>query len=213
MEDARRQDVAPCHTQEGRGVLWGGFFHDACHVHQTFTDRGTRHDAVAPGMFFGYFLNGDDGCAPFAVLLDHLRQNRLAVHHQIVRQQHRKGFVADEFLTAQHRMAQAQRLRLAHVNAFHVVGLDAANHVQQLLFAGLLQCHFQLKGHVEMVFDGALVPAGDKNHLTHTRRIRFFNRVLNQRLVHHWQHFFGLRFGSGQKTRAQTCDGEDCFSD
>jgi hypothetical protein len=34
---------------------------------------------------------------------------------------------------------------------------------------------------------------------------------LNQRFVHHAQHFFGAGFGGGQKSGAQTGDGENGF--
>ena len=48
----------------------------------------------------------------------------------------------------------------------------------------------------------AFAAARDKDHVAHTGRIGFFDRVLNQRLVHHRQHLFGRGFGGGQKARA-----------
>ena len=96
----------------------------------------------------------------------------------------------------------AQGLGLAHVDALHVVGLDAAHHVQQLLLAGVLQRYLQLEGHVEMVFDGALVAAGDEDHLAHAGLVGFFHRVLDQRLVDDGQHLFRLRLGGWQEAAA-----------
>ena len=64
-----------------------------------------------------------------------------------------------------------------------------------------------------MVFDGALAASGDENHFGDTGGGGFFNGVLDQRLIHHRQHFFRARFGGGKKARAKTGDGENGFGD
>ena len=89
-------------------------------------------------------------------------------------------------------MAESQRLGLADIDALHIVRLDAANHLEQPCLAGLLQRDFELEGHVEMVFDRALVAACDEDHLANAGGISLFHRVLDQRLVDDWQHFLGL---------------------
>jgi len=118
----------------------------------------------------------------------HLRHHagaaRLA-HHQVVGQQHGKGLVAHQRLGAQHGMAQAQRARLAHEQAVHVGGADAAHQLQHGLLAGVLQLVFQLVGGVEMVLDGALAAAGDEDHVADAGLVGLFHGVLDQRLVHH----------------------------
>ncbi|HLL20397.1 MAG TPA: sugar phosphate nucleotidyltransferase, partial [Rubrivivax sp.] len=75
-----------------------------------------------------------------------------------------RGVKPDDMECIYVRQPQALGLWLAHIDAFHVVGLDAANDLQELVFLRLLQRHFQLERHVEMVLDGALVAAGDENH-------------------------------------------------
>jgi hypothetical protein len=42
-----------------------------------------------------------------------------------------------------------------------------------------------------MVFDGALAAAGDKDHVADAGLVGLFHGVLDQRLVHHGQHFLG----------------------
>jgi hypothetical protein len=95
----------------------------------------------------------------------------------------------------------------------HVVGFDAAHHVEHGLFARFFELMLQFVGGVEMVFDGALVAAGDENHFGDARRIRFFDRILNERFVDHGHHLFWSGFGRGQKARAETGNGEDGFGD
>jgi hypothetical protein len=170
---------------------------------------GAGHDAVAARVLGRHFLHREDRRAPLGELLDHLLQHRGLAHHQVVGQQHGEGLVAHQALAAQHRMAQAQRLRLAHVDALHVVGLDAAYHVQQFLLARLFQGYLQLEGHVKVVFDGALVAAGHKDHLAHAGGVGFFHRVLDQRLVHHRQHLLGLCLGGGQEAGTEAGHGEN----
>ena len=96
-------------------------------------------DAVAAGLFGRHLLHREDRGVPLVELIDHLLEHRWRADHQVVGQQHREGVVADQPLGAQHRVAQAQRLRLAHVDALHVVGLHAAHDVQQLLLARLFE--------------------------------------------------------------------------
>ena len=213
MEHARREDVASGHAQPRRRLLGRGLLDDARHVDQPVVDRRARHDAVAPRVFGRHFLHGQDRGAPLGILLDHLLQHRRLAHHQVVGQQHREGLVAHQALAAQHRVTQAQGLRLAHVDALHVVGLDAAHHVEQVLLVRLLQGVLELEGHVEVVFDRALVAAGDEDHLAHAGGVGFFDRVLDQRLVHHRQHLLGLGLGGRQEARAETRYRENCLLD
>ena len=78
---------------------------------------------------------------------------------------------------------------------------------QRELVAGL-ELAFELVGGVVVVLDRALVAAGDEDHVADAGGIGLFDRVLDQRLVHHRQHFLGLRLGGRQKTGAEACDGE-----
>ncbi|MNY74992.1 hypothetical protein D3C86_2141580 [compost metagenome] len=59
------------------------------------------------------------------------------------------------------------------------------------------QLGFQFIGLVEVVFDGALVAAGDEDHVGDAGRDGLLHRVLDQRLVDDGQHFLRLRLGGG----------------
>ena len=211
VEDARRQDVAAGHAQARRCVLGRRLLDDAVDVHQPLVDLGAGNDAVAARLLGRHLLHGDDRGAPLVVLLDHLLEHRRLADHQVVGQQHREGLVADQALPAQHRVAQAQRLRLAHVDALHVVGLDAAHDVEQFLLTRLFEGYLEFESHVKVVFDRPLVAAGDEDHLAHAGGIGFLHRVLDQRFVHHGQHLLGLRLGGGQEAGAETGDRENCL--
>jgi hypothetical protein len=79
--------------------------------------------------------------------------------------------------------------------------------------AALLKCRIQFKDVIEMIFDRAFAASGDKDEMFNTRRARFFNNMLNDRLIDDRQHFFRDRFRGGQKPRAETSDGEDGLAD
>ena len=110
-------------------------------------------------------------------------------------------------------MAQAQGLSLAHVDALHVLGLDAVNHIQQLFLARLFKGYFELERHVKVVFDRPLVPTGDEDHLPNACGVSLFHGVLDQRLVHHGQHLLRLRLRGREKAGTQACYGKDGFCD
>ena len=65
-----------------------------------------------------------------------------------------------------------------------------AHFFEQTILAVGGKFRLQFIGFVEMIFDGTFAAAGNKNHLGNAGRRRLFHRILNQRLVHHRQHFF-----------------------
>jgi hypothetical protein len=67
----------------------------------------------------------------------------LATVEQVVGEHHGERRVADELGGAQHGVAQAQRLGLAHVEALDVRWLDRAHHIEQCLLVLGLEFRFQ----------------------------------------------------------------------
>ena len=143
--------------------------------------------------------------------LDHLRHHgRLAVQ-QVVREDHGERVVADQLLRAQHRVAEAERFGLTHVEAVDMARLDAAHEFEQLLLAARFEFGFDLVGLVEVVFDRALAAARDEDHFGDAGRHRFFDRVLDQRLVDDRQHLLRACLGRGEEPGAETCYRKNRF--
>ena len=70
----------------------------------------------------------------------------------------------------------------------------------------------QLKRHVEMIFDSVLAAAGDDRDIANAGLNRLLDDVLDQRLVHQRQHFFGLRLCGRQKSGAESRSRENRFA-
>ena len=102
----------------------------------------------------------------------------------------------------EHRVAQAERLALAHVGEVDQVR-DLADLGEQLRLAARFQERFELDRDVEMIFDGVLAAAGDEDDVVDAGGDRFFDAVLDDRLVDERQHLFRLRLGGGQEAGAQ----------
>ena len=64
-----------------------------------------------------------------------------------------------------------------------------------------------------MIFDGAFSAAGDDDNVFDARGDRFFDRILNERLVDQRQHLFGRGFGGGKEPGPKAGSGNDRFSD
>ena len=77
------------------------------------------------------------------------------------------------------------------------------------MFALLLECGLEFRVRVEVIFDGAFTAAGDEHEVLGTGGERFFHGVLDEWLIHHWQHFLRARLGGGKKTGAAAGHGED----
>ena len=136
-----------------------------------------------------------------------MRQGSFGIDH-VVGQDDGEGLVADQFLGAEHGVAEAERLLLAHVADAGERG-DAARDGEQLFFAAALEGGVQFEADVEVVFHGALAAAGDDDDVLDAGGDGLFNAVLDDGLVDQSQHLFGDDFGGGQKTRAESAGGED----
>src|SRR6202041_1880861 len=91
-----------------------------------------------------------------------------------------------------HRVPQPQRFILPRVAEMQSAA-DFAYHLRLLRFSFRFQKTFELRRKIEMIFDGILAASGDENNVLDSGSNAFFHRVLNQRLIHHRQHF--LRHG------------------
>ncbi len=121
---------------------------------------------------------------------------------------HEEWLRPDRRLRAQHRVAQPQGRGLADIDAGGVRGQHAADLVQQIALALGLQQMLEFLVGIEMILDGPLGGAGDEHQLARTGQQRLLHCVLDQRLVHHRQHFLGAGLGGGQKSGAASRDRE-----
>ena len=94
-----------------------------------------RDDAVAAGLAARHLLHADDAAAGLLVAIAHLREHRLLGVDQVVGEVHEERLVADDRMRAEHGVAEAERRRLADVDAGRVGRQDAAQRVQQVLLA------------------------------------------------------------------------------
>ena len=110
----------------------------------------------------------------------------------------RKGFVADQPLGAEDRMAESGAPptdgRSRSLRAWRCAASGS-----ELRLAVVLEIFFQLDGSVEVVLDRAFAPPGDDDNVFDSGGDRFFYRVLNQRFIDERQHFFGRCFRRGRK--------------
>ncbi|MCY1371844.1 hypothetical protein D9M69_590120 [compost metagenome] len=108
-------------------------------------------------------------------------------------------------------MTQTQRAWLADEHAVHVIWLDVVHQLEQVGLVAPLQFVFQLESRIVVVANGPLVAPGDEDHFADAGRVGFIHRVLDQRLVHHRQHFLRDGFGGRQESGTQATDGKNSF--
>src|SRR5690348_7207660 len=89
---------------------------------------------------------------------------------------------------------------------------DRADHFYLLGLPLILQESLELGRIVEVVLDGIFATTGDDDDVFYARSQTLLDHILDQRLIHHGQHLFGLRFGSRQKSGAKTGGWEDGFA-
>ncbi len=109
-------------------------------------------------------------------------------------------------------MAEPKRFPLPRVADLHHVA-DLSNHLGLIFFASLFQKTFKRGSRIEVIFDGILALAGDDDDVLDAGGDALFDDILNLRLVDNGEHFFRLRLGGGQETRAESSGREDRLAD
>lgn len=149
LHDPRWQDVAADDRQVGGGLVGGGFLHhavDPCRLPRGHGDAAAVDDAVALHMLFGDRFHHHLTVAAGAVALRHGGQvtDAVRVVDQHVGQDHGKVFIPHHGGGAEYRVAQSQRLGLAHGDDLHVVRHGVVDRRAQIMLALAGQLMFQL---------------------------------------------------------------------
>ena len=160
----------------------------------------------------GHFLHAEDCALSFFVGMNELREAWHGGVDDFVAENDGKGFVADQPLGAEDRMAESQSFRLPDVTEVRKGG-DVPHLAQELRFAAALEVFFQFDGAVEMVFDRAFPASCDDDNVFDAGGDRFFHCILNERFIDQRQHFFRRRFRRGKEARTQACGGNHGFAD
>ena len=180
--------------------------------HERVVDHLGLDAAVRRHLVEGELRQGDDRAAVLVVGADHALEHGGAAVHDVVAQHDHERVVADVLAGHGHRVAQAERLALAHVVDVGHLGqrLDLAELVH---LAPLLQVVLELEVAVEVVLEAALAAAGDDEDVLDARPHRLLDHVLDGRLVDDRQHLLGLGLGGGQEPGAETCRRDDRLRD
>ena len=166
-----------------------------------------RDDAVAADLFLGNAHDREHGTAVTLEDVEELSHAGHARDDDVVTQEDTEGLVADQRSCAQDGVAKPEGLLLPDVRHGGELG-DGPDLGQLLCLAAILQVVLELEGRVEVILDGALVPAGDEDDLLEARGHRFLHHVLDGGLVHERQHLLGLRLGGGEEARTQPRRGK-----
>ena len=113
---------------------------------------------------------------------------------------------------APNRVAQPQRLLLAHISDGTGGEIGRLDGLQGVEFAARLQGRFELEGVIEVIFDRGLAAPGDENQLLDATVESLLYRMLDHRAVEDRQHLLGHGLGRRQKARPQAGDRQDRFA-
>ena len=218
-DDARRFEQVTLPYQDFAGMAASlellrelGTREVAEHLHQPPVVLAGFQNAVAAGVLPRHLHHGHDIAPGFPVDVGELLEAGGLRQHKVVGQQDGEGVVADERAGAPDGMPQTQRHLLAHRH--HGAGFDrrTLQGLQRLRPVALAECGFQLERDVEMVHQRGLPPPGHHAKLIDPGGARFLDRILDQGLVHHGQHFLGHRLGGGQEAGSEAGDRQDGFT-
>ena len=110
------------------------------------------------------------------------------------------------------RVAQAQGVALAHRMDARVL-LVLVDVLEGLFLAGFLEVGLEAGFSIEVVFDGLLTRAGDKQDILDASVGGLANDVLDRGAVDDGQHFLGHRLRDGQEAGSATGRGDNSVHD
>ena len=216
VKDGGRKNVASGDRKVGRRGSWLGLFDEVADTQEAFAKGGDGrgfavNDTVEVRLLVRHFFDGDGAGAGGFVNVDELFGSGIFAGDEHVAEKYGEGFIAHEILGNQHGVAKAERLLLAGVADLDHIG-DAANEFGLRVLALLFQELFEEGSAIEVIFDGVLALAGDDDDVLDAGGDAFFGDVLDLRLVHDGEHFLGLGFSGGKKTRAEAGGGQNGFA-
>lgn len=158
-------------------------------------------------------LHQGDHTAALALLdLHHPGEQRVARVDEVVAEEHREGLLTDVGRGAQHGVAQALGVALAHiVHGGEVAGLPDLGEPGLVALAG--EGLLQLVVAVEVVLQGTLVASRDHQYVGETGGDRLLDHVLDRGLVDDRQHLLGRGLGGRQEPGAEACRRNDSLGD
>ena len=154
--------------------------------------RHRRHGNVIAGMLL--------------IGLNHLADTGLGRMMQNVRQQQRKGLIADQVAGTPDRMAKAQGGLLTREARLPGGGQLTPQRLQLRGLAALGQRLLQFVLAVEVILDGALVAAGDKYEMLNPGATRLVDHMLDERAIDDGEHLLRHGLGGRQEAGAETGD-------
>ena len=116
-----------------------------------------------------------------------------------------------ELARHEHGVAEAERFALPDIRKVDQVR-DLADFGELVAFAPRFEKRLELDRDIEVIFDRVLAAAGDEDDVVDARCDRFFDAILDDRLVDERKHFLGLGFGRRQKAGSEAGGREDSFA-
>ena len=213
IEYFRFKHITANHRQTRRRHGWLRLFHDTAKTRCSLSSVVHTHDAVLLGFFRRHILNGQNRPpALTSTRFDQLTNAGTASIDQIVSKNNAERRVLYNRPSAQHRMTEAERLRLTNVDAANTRRHDLTHDFKEFLLTLHFEFAFQFGVGIKMILNRPFVATGDENHFSNARSRSFLNSILNQGFVHDWQHFLRHCLSGGEKSRAETVDREYNFA-
>src|ERR1022692_2091052 len=164
--------------------------------------------AVMRDLVGADFHQRQDGPAVLDPDLQHPLEQAVFRVDEVVAEQHGEGLMADVLSRAEHGVTEAQRRALPHVvHVGEVAGLADQGQPGGVTLRG--ERFLEFVGAVEVIFDGALAPAGDEQEVVEAGRDSFLDHVLDRWLVDDRQHLLGRRLRRGQEPGSQARRRDD----
>lgn len=201
--DFRRQHIAADDREVGGGGSRRGLFDEPADSDGAVVGALTVDDTVAMGLVVRHLHDRHGAGAGALVDANELSDARIVVVvDEVVPEEHRERRITHRGARAQHRVAEAQGLFLAHRQDPRR-GRDPSGSLELVFLAAGLEGGLELEGVIEMILDGALAAAVDHHDIADPGGEGLLDHKLDGGHIDDGQHLFGHRPGRGQKPRSQ----------
>src|SRR6266540_6251022 len=201
IQNAFRKMVATNNHKVRECARWMRLLLDCPDFHHAGLLPLSRNYPVFGELFQRGFLDCNHRCGPVFEDTPNQPLTRLLRNADVIAQQESEGLPVQVVLAREDCVSQASSLLLPYIEKIRQPA-HCADLFEMGLVAPVKEVLFELRRSIKVVLDASLVPTGDEKDVAVARGDRFFNNILDCRLVKEREHFLRGRFRVWQEPGA-----------
>ena len=196
-----------------RSILWIRFFDDSIDSIDISFHEGYVRDPISLQILF--FLDAypaDDYTSVFLIDTHHLRESWRSRIDKFISPQHCEWLISDHTLSREDGTPISIGSLLSNIDK-----ICHFSNFYRFLEEFIFSSHFEIIDEIliriiEVIFYRSFLWSSDDDDILDPTGDGFLHDILDDGLIHDWEHFFRLSLRCGEEPGTESCGGNDTFS-